>query len=120
MLISKEFTFDSAHYLTKYKGKCENLHGHTYRLRVTVEGEIGVDDMVVDFVQLKKLVNERVVDKMDHVSLNDLFENPTAEVIAKWTWEQLDGADLLEAAGAKLHEVKLWEGPGSFVTYSGE
>ncbi len=120
MIISKEFTFDAAHYLTKYHGKCENLHGHTYRLRVSVEGEIGEEDMVVDFVALKRLVNERVVDKMDHKNLNDLFENPTAELMAKWIWEQIVGADLIANAGAHLYEVILWEGPGSFVTYRGE
>lgn len=120
MLISKEFTFDAAHYLTKYRGKCENLHGHTYRLRVTVEGEIGENDMVMDFVLLKKLVNERVIDKMDHKNLNDLFENPTAELMAKWIWEQLVGAKEISDAGARLYKVKLWEGPGSFVSYKGK
>jgi 6-pyruvoyltetrahydropterin/6-carboxytetrahydropterin synthase len=121
MLVSKEFTFDAAHFLTKYKGKCENLHGHTYRLRITVEGPIGEDDMVMDFVVLKKLVNEKIVDKMDHVNLNDLFENPTAERMAEWIWEQLEDAPEFDGAGVlHLYEVKLWEGLGSFVTYRGE
>ena len=56
MKVSKEFTFDAAHYLTKYHGKCENLHGHTYRLRVTVEGNLDEEDMVMDFCELKELV----------------------------------------------------------------
>ena len=116
MLVSKEFSFDSAHFLTKYHGKCERLHGHTYRLRVTVEGPIGEDGMVVDFVELKRIVKEKVVERYDHQNLNDFFENPSAELIAKQIWEDL----LPEFGGsAKLFEVILWETPESFVTYRG-
>ncbi len=116
MFVSKEFSFDSAHFLTKYHGKCERLHGHTYRLRVTVEGPIQEDGMVMDFVLLKKLVKDRVVDRYDHQHLNDFFENPSAELIAQRIWE-----DLVEdiAAPTRLHEVVLWETPDSFVTYRG-
>ena len=116
MFVSKEFSFDSAHFLTKYHGKCERLHGHTYRLRVTVEGPIGEDGMVVDFVELKRIVKEKVVERYDHQNLNDFFENPSAELIAKQIWE-----DLVEevAQPANLYEVILWETPESFVTYRG-
>ncbi len=116
MLVSKEFTFDSAHFLTKYHGKCENMHGHTYRLRVTVSGPVGEEGMVVDFKELKALVKERVIDRYDHQNLNDFFENPTAELIAMRIWEDLVGA----VSGAKLFEVVLWETADSFVTYRGE
>ena len=116
MLVSKEFTFDSAHFLTQYHGKCENLHGHTYRLRVTVEGPIKEDGMVVDFKELKAVVKEKVVDRYDHQNLNDFFENPTAELIAVQIWKDL--ADVLP--GVKLYEVVLWETAESFVTYRGE
>mgnify|MGYP001598046069 CR=1 FL=1 len=112
MLVSKEFTFDAAHFLTKYHGKCENLHGHTYRLRVTVEGEIGEEGMVVDFLELKKIVKEKVLDKFDHHNLNDFFENPTAELVAKFIWDELKSA-------LNLYEVILWETENSFVTYRG-
>jgi 6-pyruvoyltetrahydropterin/6-carboxytetrahydropterin synthase len=115
MLVSKEFTFDSAHFLTKYHGKCENLHGHTYRLRVTVSGPVGEEGMVVDFKELKALVKERVIDKYDHQNLNDFFENPTAELIAMKIWE-----DLKDLSMGKLLEVVLWETADSFVTYRGE
>ena len=117
MKISKEFTFDAAHYLTKYHGKCENLHGHTYRLRVTVEGDLGEEDMVMDFADLKGLVKEKVLGELDHGDLNKLFENPTAELIAKWIWAKLEGAD--ELGAARLYEVRLWETADSFVTYRG-
>jgi len=49
LYISREFTFDSAHKIVDYQGKCENLHGHTYRLIVTVQGELKRDGMVLDF-----------------------------------------------------------------------
>ncbi len=118
MLVSKEFTFDAAHFLTKYHGKCENLHGHTYRLRVTVDGPVGEDDMVMDFCVLKELVGERVLGKLDHADLNKLFENPTTEVIVKWIWDEIAGAE--ELGSVVLYEVKLWETASSFVTYRGE
>ena len=112
MLVSKQFTFDAAHYLTKYHGKCENLHGHTYRLQVTVNGEIKDDGMVVDFVELKNLVKEKIISKFDHQNLNDFFENPSAELIAEYIWGELKS----EIKGAQLHEITLWETADSFVT----
>lgn len=115
MFVSKEFTFDAAHFLTKYHGKCENLHGHTYRLRVTVEGPVQEDGMVVDFKALKTLVKEKVIDRYDHQNLNDFFENPSAELIASKIWDDLVG----ELPGVKLYEVVLWETADSFVTHRG-
>lgn len=114
MFVSKEFTFDAAHFLTKYQGKCERLHGHTYRLRVTVEGPVGDDGMVMDFVELKRLVKEKVIDRYDHQNLNDFFENPSAELVAMKIWEDLSGE-----LPVRLSEVTLWETADSFVTYRG-
>ena len=65
MKVSKEFTFDSAHFLPKYYGKCERMHGHTYKLRVTVEGELGDNGLVMDFVVLKRIVKKQVLDKLN-------------------------------------------------------
>ena len=115
MLVTKEFKFDAAHFLTNYHGKCEKVHGHTYKLHVTVEGDVKSDGMVMDFAELKKIVNERVIDKLDHTSLNDTIENPSAENIAIWIWNELK--DISEA---KLYEVKVWETETSFVTYRGK
>lgn len=55
MKIAKEFTFDSAHFLKDYHGKCERMHGHTYKMRVTVEGEIQKNGLVMDFSEIKKI-----------------------------------------------------------------
>ena len=90
MLVTKEFKFDAAHYLTRYHGACERLHGHTYKLQVTVEGEVQENGLVIDFLILKNIVQRQVISKLDHQNLNDFFENPTSELIVKWIWEQLE------------------------------
>jgi 6-pyruvoyltetrahydropterin/6-carboxytetrahydropterin synthase len=115
MIITKEFTFDAAHFIPNYHGKCEKLHGHTYKLQVSIEGDVNEHGMVLDFAELKKIVKEHVIHKLDHTSLNDTIENPSAENTAIWIWAQLKNIQ-----GAKLYEVKLWETPTSFVTYHGE
>lgn len=148
MIVSKDFEFSASHFLTKYHGKCERLHGHNYKLRISVAGPIGENGMVVDFVLLKKLVKEKIIDRLDHFHLNDFFENPTAEITAQWIWNELHplaeklqkfcedpnfppeiARNLEEARDAKLDrlnseirlfEITLWETDSSFVIYRGE
>jgi 6-pyruvoyltetrahydropterin/6-carboxytetrahydropterin synthase len=110
MKVTKEFVFDAAHYLPDYEGKCERLHGHTWKLHVTVEAPVGKDGLAFDFVQLKNLAMDRVVGKLDHQVINDVVPNPSAELIALWVWHQL--RDL------PLYEVRVWETPTSFATCS--
>jgi len=93
--VTKEFTFDAAHHLTKYYGKCERLHGHTYKLRVTVNGEIQENGMVIDFVILKRIVKKHILKHLDHHNLNEIIENPTAENIAQWIWNKLEDLEQL-------------------------
>lgn len=107
MLLKKEFTFDAAHRLDRYRGKCEALHGHTYRLAVTLNGRRDDDDMVFDFTELKKLVRGKVLDRLDHSYLNDIIDQPTAENIALWIWDELDHE--VERSNCKLHTVQVWE-----------
>jgi 6-pyruvoyltetrahydropterin/6-carboxytetrahydropterin synthase len=116
--ITKSFTFDSAHNLVHYKGKCEKLHGHTYRLDVTVKGKLDEDDMVIDFIDLKNIVKANVLKFLDHSYLNDLIEQPSAENIVFWIWSKLE--PLLKTDAYSLYELKLWETPTSFVTFRGE
>lgn len=113
MQICREFTFDAAHHLTEYKGKCENVHGHTYRLRVCIEEDVKESGLAFDFVELKRIVRERVIDVLDHSDLNSRFEQPSCENIVCWIWETLSG-DLNTA------EIWLWESPDTFVIYRGE
>ncbi|WP_299678326.1 6-carboxytetrahydropterin synthase [uncultured Tenacibaculum sp.] len=73
--ITKKFTFETAHALYGYDGKCKNIHGHSYKLFVTVIGEPISDTnnpkygMVIDFGDLKKIVNKEIVDAFDHATL---------------------------------------------------
>jgi len=114
MLVTKEFLFDSAHFLPKYNGKCEKMHGHTYKLQVTVKSEVNQDDgLAYDFVKLKKIVMEDVIKIMDHNLINDIVEIPSAEFMVIWMWDKLK-------TKLPLYEIKLWETPTSFVTYNGE
>jgi len=108
MLLIKDFKFDAAHFLPKYHGKCEQLHGHTYQLRVTISGELGAEGMVCDFVEVKKVVLSKVIDILDHSSLNDTIPNPSAENIAIWVWHQL-------ADDFNLYEIQIWETEDSSV-----
>ncbi|MEK7529191.1 MAG: 6-carboxytetrahydropterin synthase QueD [Patescibacteria group bacterium] len=89
MRITKNFHFDAAHQLTDYHGKCERMHGHTYRLEVTVSGPVRKNGMVLDFALLKNVVKKYILDELDHQNLNDVFKNPTAENIATWIWKKL-------------------------------
>lgn len=116
MIITKAFEFDSAHNLVNYMGKCEKLHGHTYRLEVSLEGKPNNEGIVFDFVEMKKIIEEKVVDKLDHTYINDTIKQPSAENIAIWVWNQLNSlfGDII------LHEVKVFESKESWVTYRGE
>ena len=114
MLLSKDFTFDAAHNLIHYHGKCERLHGHTYRLRVTLEGQPDAEGMIMDFIELKQIVSERVLSRLDHAYLNDILPQPSAENIAVWTWNEL--AENVARENCRLYEVSVWETASSCVT----
>ena len=113
MLIYKEFKFDAAHNLVHYHGKCERLHGHTYKMRVTLDGKPDSEGMIIDFIELKRIVNENVISKLDHNYLNDIIPQPTAEFIAQWVWKNL--YDKLKRDNCKLHEIRIWEDETSCV-----
>jgi len=118
-ILTKIFTFDSAHRLVDYDGKCSNLHGHTYKLEVSIAGDKDDKGMVIDFGIFKKLVEERVIDLFDHKYLNELMEfNPTAENICEWIWDELE--PLIETKGYNLDKIVLWETPTSCCTLQRE
>ena len=118
MLLCRDFKFDAAHNLIKYHGKCERLHGHTYRLKVTLEGHPDEEGMVADFAEVKRAVKELVLAKLDHSYLNDLFEQPTAENISIWIFRRLDAA--LTRENCRLKSVQVWETEGSSVVCTRE
>ena len=118
MQIFKQFTFDSAHFLPNVPEghKCKNMHGHTYRLVVFLEGPLQPHlEWVDDFAVVKNAIKP-VVDRLDHHVLNDIpgLENPTCERIAIWIWDQIKPKLPL------LTKLELHETPTSGVVYRGE
>jgi 6-pyruvoyltetrahydropterin/6-carboxytetrahydropterin synthase len=114
MRLDVEFTFAAAHRLPRYEGPCFRMHGHNYKFFVGLEGEVDPKTgMIADFGVVKALVQEHVLARVDHRTLNDLLDNPTAENIARWIWE------VLEPAVPGLCEIRLYEIPDSCVTYRG-
>jgi len=107
-----EQTFAAGHALRDYKGKCENVHGHNYRLQVTVAGErLCANGLLVDFIELKRVMRD-VIEYLDHRFINDLppFDviNPSAENMAKYFYDEVTRR-LPDERGLGLAEVKVWE-----------
>lgn len=124
VLVSKEFTFDSAHHLHCYEGKCKSLHGHTYKLMVTMLGKMDYRGISIDFGDIKRITKERVIDRLDHHYLNEVLPpmNTTAENMVVWIYEQIHQALAEENLypAIKLQEVRLWETPTSFAVVTRE
>ena len=115
MIVATEYEFDAAHNLPNYAGKCERLHGHTYRLRVLCEAPVEPSTgLAIDFAEAKRIVKARVIDVLDHTYLNETIAIPSAENIAIWIWERLADSAL------PLSEIQVFETPGCFVIYRGE
>lgn len=118
MILIKEFEFDAAHNLINYHGKCERLHGHTYKLVVKLSGTPDEEDMIYDFVDLKNLVKENILEEFDHHYINDFIEQPTAENIAVYIWNKLE--PLVKTETAELYEIEVWETKTSGIVYNGK
>lgn len=118
MIVLKEFEFDAAHYLPEYNGKCERLHGHTYKLVVKVQGTPDHEGMVIDFIRLKNIVKENVLVHLDHACINDILPQPSAENISVWVWNKLK--DLLHGDNYDLYVVEVWETKTSGCIYRGD
>jgi len=132
--ITKIFGFETAHRIATYKGSCSNIHGHSYKLHVTVTGEIDPEtDMIFDFKQLKKIVNEKIIDKLDHATIlkegdkyaefiesSKLFymkQEPTAERLLEY-FSQLISSEL--PASVKLIKLILWETETSYAIWESQ
>jgi len=123
--VSVEHTFSAAHALRDYRGKCERVHGHNYRVRVTVEGaELARNGLLIDFVDLRRLLHE-VVEPFDHRVLIEIppFDsvNPTAEEMARYFYEVLrERLGALCDSRVRLKEVQVWETDTAVAVYRGQ
>ncbi|MCK5674243.1 MAG: 6-carboxytetrahydropterin synthase QueD [Spirochaetales bacterium] len=118
MFLTKVFKFDSAHNLVEYHGKCEALHGHTYKLEVTIQGTPGKEGMILDYGIIKSIVKEKVIDRFDHKYLNDIVPQSSSENLVQWIWNEIKAP--LKGDNFELYQLKLNETETNFVVYRGD
>ncbi|MGG4551874.1 6-carboxytetrahydropterin synthase QueD [Paenibacillus humicus] len=121
VLVSKEFTFDAAHHLHAYDGKCKNLHGHTYKVVFGISGIPDELGLTIDFGTIKTIWKQEIEGYLDHQYLNESLPlmNTTAENMAVWLYEQMEQALQKEAyrspeLQARVEFVRLYETPTSY------
>lgn len=121
VLVSKEFTFDAAHHLHAYEGKCKNLHGHTYKVVFGISGNTNKIGITIDFSTLKRIWREQIEPFLDHRYLNETLPmmNTTAENIVVWLFEQMElalGTDKYcsKDLDARTEFIRLYETPTSY------
>jgi 6-pyruvoyltetrahydropterin/6-carboxytetrahydropterin synthase len=120
--ITVEKHIDAAHYLRGYKGKCENLHGHRYKIVVKVSApKLNKIGLAYDFTDLKKHLGE-ILERYDHTCLNDVkpFDkiNPSAENLAAMIYNELNKKLAKEVDAPELSAVEVYETPEQGVKYS--
>lgn len=116
-----EDEFSSAHFLRGYLGKCENLHGHNWKVQVFIKSEkLNKIGLAYDFKKLKKILSE-TLDKLDHKFINNTpffkKENPSSENIAKFIFSEI--LEKIETKTIRLSKVTVWESSNSNATYRG-
>lgn len=117
VLVSKEFTFDAAHHLHDYEGKCKNLHGHTYRVIFGLSGYTDSRGLMIDFGDIKDIWKNEIEIHLDHRYLNETLPlmNTTAENMVVWIYEKMaEALSLKEYEGARVEFVRLYETPTSY------
>lgn len=119
--VSVDETFSAGHALRGYKGKCENVHGHNYKVRVTLAGrELDSIGLLYDFVHLKQVI-QGVIRTLDHKFLNDFapFDtlNPSAENIARHIFVEISGQIKAIENGAAISSITVWETDVTSATY---
>jgi 6-pyruvoyltetrahydropterin/6-carboxytetrahydropterin synthase len=121
--VTVEDSFAAGHYLRNYKGKCENPHGHNYKVRVTLAGkELDKAGLLLDFKDLREVMRQ-VIDRLDHQMLNDIepFKdlNPSAENLAKYLYDQTNSG-LRRITNGRVHvkDVTVFETDTTTASYS--
>ena len=120
--VTVEDTFAAGHYLRNYKGKCENPHGHNYKVRITLRGErLDHAGLLLDFKDLKHVMRP-VIDRIDHQMLNDLEPfteiNPSAENLARYFYDETN-KQLAEMTDGRVHvkDCTIYETDTTTATY---
>ncbi|WP_066287641.1 6-carboxytetrahydropterin synthase QueD [Bacillus sp. FJAT-29937] len=118
VLVSKEFTFDSAHHLHDYEGKCKNLHGHTYKVIFGISGLVDHRGLLIDFGDIKEIWKNDIEIYLDHRYLNETLPpmNTTAENMVVWIYEKMqESLDIRKYNdAARVEFVRLYETPTSY------
>lgn len=121
VMVSKEFTFDAAHHLHCYEGKCKNLHGHTYKVVFGISGYVNEIGLAIDFGDIKEIWKNEIEIYLDHRYLNETLPamNTTAENMVVWIYEKMAEALIKdnrvnEYKGARVEFVRLFETPTSY------
>ncbi|HET9182133.1 MAG TPA: 6-carboxytetrahydropterin synthase QueD [Candidatus Angelobacter sp.] len=121
--VTVEDSFAAGHYLRDYRGKCENPHGHNYKVRVTLRGaELDKAGLLLDFKDLKEVM-KHVIERLDHQMLNDIepftMLNPSAENIAKYFYDQANRQlKTLTNGRVGIKDVTIWETDTTTARYS--
>ncbi len=113
-------SFSAAHLLADIGGKCETLHGHNFKVEVSVAADqLDANGILIDFRFLKKILGG-ILGDIDHKHLNALAHfqgiNPSAENIAKYIYDQMD--EKVKTAGVHMVRVKIWESENAAVSYT--
>ncbi len=121
--VSVEETFAAGHALRNYRGKCENVHGHNYRVRVIIAGEkLDQAGLLVDFSDVKRILRA-IIERLDHTFLNDVppFDelNPSAENMARYFYQEMSRelGGQASSSPVRVAEVKIWETDTATATY---
>ncbi|MFC4559051.1 6-carboxytetrahydropterin synthase QueD [Virgibacillus kekensis] len=116
VMVSKEFTFDAAHHLHCYEGKCKNLHGHTYKVIFGISGHVNDIGIVMDFGNIKQIWKEQIEVHLDHRYLNETLPNmnTTAENMVVWIYEKMEEALQNDPNDCRVEFIKLYETPTSY------
>lgn len=119
--VSVDETFAAGHALRGYKGKCENIHGHNYKVRVTLTGkELDSTGLLYDFVELKQVIGT-IIRSLDHRFLNEVppFDliNPSAENIARYIYDEASKQMEQAPNGAGISSITVWETDVTAATY---
>jgi len=115
-------SFSAAHLLAEIGGKCEELHGHNFKVEVTVGApDLNTEGILIDFRLVKKWLKD-ILDEMDHQHLNDLpffkGRNPSSENIAYYVYKEMQA--MVKEAEVRVLQVKVWESENAAVTYKGD